>query len=139
MITAINTYLVTDGNGKEAVAFYQKVFKAEVTNLMFWKDGVPDCPKEHQDLVLNAQLDINGIRLQISDENPAFDYKTGSNMTAAIIVDSIETAQELYDGLSVEAQQILMELQATFWSPAYANLIDKYGMIWQINAEITEA
>ena len=138
MITAINTYLVTDGNGAQAVEFYKDAFDATITNLMFWKDGVPDCPKEYEHLVMNAQLDINGIRLQISDENPDFDYKAGGNMTAALIVDSVETAKVLYDKLSKDAQTILMELQETFWSPAYANLIDKFGMMWQINAEITQ-
>lgn len=135
-ITEINIYLVTDGNGVEAVDFYKDVFNAQVTNFMLWKDGVPDCPKEHEHLLMNAQLDINGIRLQISDENPAFEYKAGVNMTAAIIVDNIEEATNLYNKLKVDAKQIHMELQETFWSPAYANLTDKYGMMWQINTEL---
>lgn len=137
MITAINVYLVTDGNGREAVDFYQKVFDAEITNYMLWKDGVPDCPPAHQDLVLNAQLSFDGIRLQVSDENPDFTYQAGTNMSAAIIVDSVEAARSIYDKLAVDAKRIDLELQETFWSPAYANLIDKYGMMWQINAEIS--
>ncbi|MGT2933241.1 VOC family protein [Streptococcus catagoni] len=138
MITAINVYLITNGNGKEAIEFYKDVFNAEVTSLTYWKDGVPDCPKEREDLVMNAQFDINGIRLQLSDENPDFNYRAGGNMSAAIIVDSVEAAKELYGKLKVDAQKILMELDQTFWSPAYANLIDKYGVMWQINTELAQ-
>ena len=29
-----------------------------------------------------------------------------------------------------------MELQAVPWSPAYGNLTDKFGISWQVNAEV---
>ncbi|AGW87251.1 glyoxalase/bleomycin resistance protein/dioxygenase superfamily protein [Streptococcus suis] len=29
-----------------------------------------------------------------------------------------------------------MELQAVPWSPAYGNVTDKFGISWQINAEV---
>lgn len=138
MVTAINVYLITNGNGKEAVAFYKDAFNAQVNNLTFWKDGVPDCPKDREDLVMNAQLEFNGIRLQLSDENPDFDYKAGGNMSAAIIVDNVEEANALYEKLTVNAQEILMEMQEMFWSPAYANFIDQFGMMWQINTELAQ-
>ncbi|KHD45734.1 VOC family protein [Streptococcus hongkongensis] len=138
MVASINVYLITNGNGKEAVQFYKDVFNAEITNLMFWKDGVPDCPKEREDLVMNAQLEFDGIRLQLSDENPDFDYKAGGNMSAALIVNTVEEAQDLYNKLTVNAQNILMELQEIFWSPAYANFIDQYGIMWQINTELAK-
>ncbi|QKG77090.1 VOC family protein [Streptococcus canis] len=136
MVTAINVYLVTDGNGQEAVAFYQEVFQAKVVNLLLWKDGVPDYPKTHEHLVLNAQLDIDGIRLDLSDENPDLDYQAGVNMTASIMVDSIEEAQRIYDKLIINAKAINLPLQETFWSPAYANITDQFGMMWQLNTEL---
>lgn len=136
MIRAIETYLVTNGNGLEAVDFYKEALKAEVTSCMLWKDRIPNCPPEHANLLMNAQLNINGIRLMISDENPNETYKAGFNITACIVCDSVETAKEVYDKLSVDAQNIHLELQETFWSPAYANLVDKYGMMWQITTEL---
>lgn len=90
MISALNSYIVTNGNGREAVDFYQDLFQAQVTNLMLWKDAIPDSPEE---------------------------------------------AKELYQKLSQNAQHVFLELQETFWSPAYANLIDQFGVMWQINTE----
>ena len=136
MVKALEIYLVTDGNGKEAVQFYKNVFDAEVTSLLYWKDKVPNCPKENENLVLNAQLIFDGIRLMISDENPSETYKAGYNMTVAIVVDNVEEAKKLYDKLSVDAKKIHLELQETFWSPAYANLVDRFGMMWQITTEL---
>ncbi|MCW6660697.1 VOC family protein [Aerococcaceae bacterium NML201209] len=136
MIKSLEIYLVTDGNGKEAVEFYKNALNAELVSMTFYKEHVPECPKEREHLVLNAQLKIGHHRLMISDENPDFEYKHGYNMTACIIVDSIEEATTIYDRLAVGAKRIHMELQETFWSPAYANLEDKFGMMWQISTEI---
>lgn len=136
MVKAINVYLITDGNGQEAVAFYKDVFQAELLNLVTWADMDPDVAPQHANRLGNAQLDIDGIRLQISDESTQYTYKAGQNMSAAIIVDSIEEAQIIYDKLKVDAQTIFMDLQEMPWSPAYANLTDKFGMMWQINTEL---
>ncbi len=38
MIKAIETYLVTDGNGMEAVDFYKEALQAEVVSVLQWKD-----------------------------------------------------------------------------------------------------
>lgn len=136
MVQSIEVYLITNGNGQEAVAFYREALDAEVTSLTLFKDQVPNCPKEHEELVLNAQLKVGNQRLMISDENPEFDYKQGHQMTACIIVDNVAEAQAIYDKLSRDARQISMPLQETFWSPAYANLEDKFGMMWQISTEV---
>lgn len=136
MIKAIETYIVTDGNGAEAVEFYRESLGAEVLEITFWKDKVPNCPKKYESLVLNAQLLINGVRLMISDNNPEFQYILGTNLTPAIIVDNVEEAKSIYEKLSKDAQKIEMEFQETFWSPGYAIFTDKFGVAWQINTEI---
>lgn len=136
MIKAVELYLVTDGNGQEAVKFYTEALGAELIDITLFKDQMPDCPPEQQELVMNAQLKVGNQRIMLSDENLQSEYKHGYNMTAAIIVDSVDEAKKLYEALSADARKIDMELQETFWSPAYANLEDKFGMMWQISTEI---
>lgn len=136
MIKSIEVYLITDGNGKDAVEFYKEALNAEILSLTFFKDKIPNCPKENEDLVLNAQLKIGNNRIMISDENPDFKYKHGYNMTSCIIVDNAVEAKNIYDKLSIDARKIHMPLQETFWSVAYANFEDKFGMMWQISTEI---
>lgn len=136
MIKAIEVYLVTDGNGLEAVQFYQEVFEAKVISCTKFKDAGIEYAEEYANRLLNAQLDINGIRLQISDDHPESVYRSGTNMSACIVTDSIEATEKIYQKLKVAAQEVSLPLQATFWSPAYANLIDRFGMQWQINTEL---
>ncbi|MBF0849215.1 hypothetical protein IR145_17365, partial [Streptococcus danieliae] len=70
MIKRIEVYLVTDGNGQEALAYYKDVFGAELVSKKLWADTIPNVAEEHKDRLLNAQLLVDGIRIQISDESP---------------------------------------------------------------------
>lgn len=136
MITSIELYLVTDRNGLEAVSFYQEVFEAKLISCTTFGQAIENTPEEDKDLLLNAHLDINGIRLQLSDNGSGHPYVQGTNMTACIQLSDAETARRIYDKLSKNAQKIDLELQETPWSPAYGIVVDKFGMTWQINTDI---
>lgn len=103
MVKALETYIVTNGNGRQAVDFYKDVFQADLVNMMTWEEMDPNCLEDRKDLIINAQLIFDGIRLQISDENPDFVYQAGKNVTAAIIVGSVEEAREIYEKLKKSA------------------------------------
>ncbi|HEL2253132.1 TPA: VOC family protein [Streptococcus suis] len=136
MLKAMEVYLVTNGNGLEAIEFYKNALGATVEQVNLFKDFLPDCPAELENYVMNTQFRLNGQRFMLSDNNPEMPYTVGDNITVALITDDAETAQELYSKLSVDATAINMELQAVPWSPAYGNVTDKFGISWQINAEV---
>lgn len=136
MLKAMEVYLVTEGNGLEAIEFYKEALGAIVEQVNLYKDFLPDCPKELENFVMNAQFRLNGQRFMLSDNNPEMPYTAGDNITVALITDDAETAQDLFTKLSKDAKAIAMELQAVPWSPAYGNLTDKFGINWQINAEV---
>lgn len=114
MIKSLEIYLVTNGNGKEAVEFYKEALNAELISLTLFKDHIPDCLKEHENLVMNAELKIGNQRLMLSDENPSFEYKHGYNMTACITVDNVEDAKKIYEKLSKDANKINMKYKKHF-------------------------
>lgn len=136
MIKSLELYLVTNNNGLEAVEFYKEVFNAEVVSCTTFGQAIPNTPEANKNLVLNAHLNINGIRLQLSDNGSEHEYIVGTNMTACIQIDSVEDATAMYDTLQKEAIRIDMPLQEVPWSPAYAIVMDKFGMTWQINTDI---
>lgn len=136
MLKAMEIYLITDGNGLEAIEFYKKALGAEVEQVNLYKDFLPDCPADLENFVMNAQFRLNGQRFMLSDNNPEMPYTVGDNITVALITDDAETARDVYEKLSQDAKQITMELQAVPWSPAYGSLQDKFGIHWQVNAEV---
>ena len=137
MIKAMEVYLVTNGDGLEAIEFYKEALGANVEQVNLFKDFLPDCPAELENYVMNAQFRLpNGQRFMLSDNNPEMPFTVGDNITVALITDDVETATDYYQKLTKDAKAISMELQAVPWSPAYGNLTDKFGITWQINAEV---
>lgn len=139
MLKAMEVYLVTDGNGLEALEFYKHALGATVEQVNMFKDFLPDCPAELENHVMNAQFRLpNGQRFMLSDNNPEMPYSVGDNITVALITDDTEIAQDLFAKLSEGAMKITMDLQAVPWSPAYGSLQDKFGIHWQVNAEVAD-
>ena len=139
MIKAMEVYLVTNGNGLEAIEFYKEALGAAIEQVNLFKDFLPDCPAELENYVMNAQFRLpNGQRFMLSDNSPEMPYTAGDNITVALITDDAETAKVFYDKLSQDAKAINIELQAVPWSPAYGNVTDKFGISWQVNAEVAD-
>lgn len=139
MITSIVPYLVTNGNGKEAVEFYQHVLGAEVASLQTFGEMPehPDypTPPEAKERVMNAQLTVdNKLVLMLSDTMPGQPYQLGSQVTIAILVNEPDDARNVFEKLQ-DGGKVTMPIQETFWSPAYGQVTDKFGVEWQVSAE----
>lgn len=139
MITGIVPYLVTDGNGQEAVKFYQEALGAEVVSLQTFGDMPPNpeypLPEEAKNRVLNAQMNIGNAKLMLSDTFPGTPFQLGSQVTIALMVDNTSEAKEIFRKLQ-EDGKVSMPLQETFWSPAYGQVTDKFGIEWQVSTEV---
>ena len=139
MITGIVPYLVTNGNGQEAVKFYQEALGAKVVSLQTFGEmpANPDypLPEEAKNRVLNAQMNIGNAKLMLSDTFPGHPYQLGSQVTIAIMVDDASEAKMIFEKLQAEGK-VSMPLQETFWSPAYGQVTDKFGVEWQVSTEV---
>lgn len=133
----VHPYIVFNGNCREALAFYAEVFGAQPRILTFG-EGKEDpqwpMPGNARDLVMFAELLVEGSRIMFSDLFPGMPYAQGNHMSLAVVLTDRPRAEELFKRLS-ESGQIEMELQDTEWSGCYGSLIDKYGIGWQINLE----
>ncbi|KSU84474.1 VOC family protein [Fictibacillus enclensis] len=137
MIKGIYPYLVTNGNGQEAVKFYEKALNAKVLGVQTFGD-MPDnpehpTPEEAKNRVMNAHLKVGDTDLMLSDTFPGMPYQTGDQVTIALITDDIPSSKEIFENLR-EGGNVIMEMQETFWSPSYGQITDKYGVTWQISA-----
>ncbi|MBT2660025.1 VOC family protein [Bacillus sp. ISL-45] len=139
MITGIVPYLVTDGNGQEAVGFYQEALGAEVVSLQTFGDmpANPEypLPEEAKNRVLNAQMNIGNAKLMLSDTFPGQPFQLGSQVTIALMVDNPSEAKTIFEKLQAGGK-VTMPLQETFWSPAYGQVTDQFGVEWQISTEV---
>lgn len=136
MILGVHAYLKMNGNGKEAVKFYEEVLEAEVLSVQTYGE-LPEnpeftLPEEAKNRVVHANLRIGNTFLMLSDIFPGESYEVGSQVDVAILLNDAEKSKEVYGKLTEEGEAV-MPIQETSWSPSYGQVKDKYGITWQIS------
>lgn len=138
MIKDMYPYLVLDGNGKDAIAFYERAIGAEVLNMQLFKDMPANpqhpIPVELQDRVLNAHLKVGNINLMLSDTFPGHPYIIGTNITIALIIEDEIQTKDIFNKLQ-DGGEVLIPLQETFWTSLYGHVKDRFGVNWQVSTE----
>lgn len=136
MVQGINSYIVTNGNGQEAVKLYEDALGAQVLHIQTFGEMPEDpnhpIPAEAKDRVLHAHLKVGGNDLMLSDTFPGQPLELGDQVGIAVIISDPEETKVVFEKLSVGGQ-IIMELQQTFWSPLYGQVKDKFGVTWQVS------
>ena len=136
MILGVHAYLRMNGNGKEAVAFYEKALEAENLGVQTYGE-LPENPEfplpdEAKNRVIHAQLRINNTFLMLSDTFPGQPYETGSQVDVAILLNDVEKSKQVFERL-LEGGEVIMPIQETPWSPSYGQVKDQFGITWQIS------
>lgn len=138
---AVDIYLTFNGNCREAVEFYAKVFNAGEPQIMTFGDGPQNpeypLPEEAKDLVMHARLTLSGSNVMFSDNFPGNPFTAGNNITLAVVSRDIDEVRSAYEGLK-EGGTVELELQETFWSKCYGKVTDKFGIGWQLSHESEE-
>lgn len=133
---SIHPYLNFNGNCREAVEYYAEVFGLDKPHIMTFGDTPSDpsnpLPEEANNLVMHTRLNILGTIVMFSDVCPGMPFQAGNNITLSIVDTDVDKLTSIFNKLK-EGGQVGMELQETFWSKAYGNLTDKFGIQWQIN------
>lgn len=136
MVLGIHPYLVVEGRGKEAIAFYQKAIDAQVVQVQTFGE-IPEnpefpIPNEAKDFIINAHLKVGDSDLMLSDTFPGHSVPIGAQVTISLTTNNVDKTREVFAELQ-EDGQVIMALQETFWSPLYGQVIDKFGVTWQVN------
>lgn len=130
--TTITPFIVVD-NPAEAIAFYEKVFRAVAKNVMAMGEG-------DQRMIVHADLDFGSGYLQLGGPNPAFNLvlppKDGNACySLGIYVPNVD--QTL--ALAVENGATVREPATNFVSgDRYASIVDPFGVRWSIMSRIED-
>ena len=131
----LELFINFDGNCREAVEFYAKVFKSKVENLMTYGDAPPDpnhtVPEADRDKIMYAGIPIGGITMMFMDASSDFSLVVGNNINPTISVDDKDEVTRLFNELK-EGGEVYAELQQTFFSEWYGMVEDKFGIAWQL-------
>jgi len=127
-------YLTFYGEGKEAAEFYANLLELEEVGMQQYADANFPHPPEVADYLLHCHLKKGEFQIMLADsaDKPSENNKNG--VTLLINCESVEEANQLYDGLREEGE-VLMALQDTFWGAKYGKVKDKFGFTWDLNCE----
>jgi PhnB protein len=133
----LELFINFDGNCREAVEFYARVFKSEIGEIMTYGEAPPS--DLHQPLaeadknrICYTGLPIGGMTVMFSDFPSDSGYIRGNNISPTIGSEDKEEIKRLYNELK-EGGRIIMELAPTFFSELFCMVEDRYGVIWQIS------
>ena len=125
-----------DGNCREALDFYAKVFKSEAGNVMTYGQAPPEpgytVPEADKDKIIYAGLPVGGMVLMLSDVPSGSDFVCGSNVCPTISDSDKAELTRLFDELK-QGGEVYMELGQTFFSELFGMVEDKFGIIWQLS------
>lgn len=139
-------YLNFDGNCAEAMAFYAQLFGGQVAHQMTFGEmppgeNMPAMPEAAKKLIMHAHLQIGEQALMASDampstpgaaENCGGGYVKPQGLWVSIAVDSAAEGQRVFDALA-QGGQVAMPYAATFWSPGFGMVTDRFGTPWMLN------
>lgn len=135
---SLELFINFDGECREAVDFYAKVFQSEVQGLMTYDQMPPEpdftVPEEDKKRVMYSCVPICGSNVMFCDNPTGMPLMKGNNLSPTIVTKDMEEIRRLYGAL-LEGGEIGMELQKTFWSDLYGMVTDKYGILWQFSHE----
>ncbi len=133
---SIITYINFRNQSTNAINYYLEIFGGQIDAISYYKD-MPQSDgfvvtDDIKDLVTNAQVTILDTKLMFSDVPAPMPLEIGTNVSLSVVIKDYDTAKSYFDKLAIDSE-IIMPFAETFFSKGYGNLIDKFGIGWQIN------
>lgn len=135
MSTSLIPFLEMNGSANEAIDFYEKALDARVVYVLRFGD-MPENPEsplspEKKDWINYAILKIGDSELQMTDHVTGSTYERGTQITIVVQTNEKDKANQYFEVLK-QGGQVNEPLQANFFSPAYGNVTDKFGITFRI-------
>jgi PhnB protein len=132
----VQPYLFFEGRCEEALEFYRQALDAQVEMLMRFRDS-PEAPPPgavapgSEDKVMHASFRVGDSTLMASDGGCS--GRSGfQGITLSLNLADVAEAERRFAALA-EGGEVQMPLGATFWSPAFGMVVDRFGVSWMVN------
>ncbi len=129
---SVTTYVIFDGNARQAMSFYEKCLGAELQITPF-PDEKGQASSHPAAKVMHAQLSLAGRPiLQASDTTPGDSLRPGNNFHVSIDCESLEEIERLFGAIGKNGE-VTMPLSDVPWGARFGMLKDQFGIQWFFN------
>ena len=129
----LEMFINFDGNCREAVEFYAKVFKSEVRNLMTYGDAPSEAdytaPEADKGRIMYAGIPMGGMVVMFSDVPSGSGFIKGNNVTPTVSMDDKDEVARVFNELK-KGGNVYMELGQAFSSVLIGVVEDRFGVVW---------
>jgi PhnB protein len=129
----VTPYITFNGKCKEAMSFYQYVFKTEIKSSIPYGEYIPEDiespPDNLCDWIMHAEMEICGTNFWFADETQTVSCGDMVKLTATVLTARI--GQEYFDILKRDGKVKLPPTE-TYYSNFHTAVVDKYGVCWNI-------
>lgn len=127
-----------NGECGEALAFYRDVFGGTDLQVMRYGDA-PDAPDDWASgpHLIHGELTIGDGKLMASDFPPGLEGDPQKAVSVMQSAPDVETAQRWFAAL-LQDGDVIQEMAANVFSPAFGMVRDRYGTHWMISAMPSE-
>lgn len=130
---SVQPYLFFDGLCEAAVQFYQMALGADLQVLMRYRDSPsPPPPGAHDDFgekIIHASLRIGDTQLLMSDD--CMNHPRFEGFSLSLAVADRTDAERKFAALA-DGGKVTMPLSATFFSPCFGMVTDRFGVAWML-------
>ena len=137
----ITSYLIFNGQAEEAANFYADLLGGKIGDLYRYdsmppQESMPEIPEDFKQKIMHCCIPFPGGSMAVADAFPGYEcnFGKGGHMLT-LVCDSIAQIEEIYAKLCVGAQKIQCELSEAFFAKRYAEVIDRYGVLWAVMCE----
>ena len=129
----ITPYLMFNGNCRDAMTFYQKIFGGELT-ISTYGETDPNTPPERKDQAIHAMLENKATMLLASDSHGP-PITPGSDVWLSLNCDKPSEVDSVYAAL-VAGGTPNQPPHDAFWGSRFAMLTDRFGVRWMLSAQL---
>ena len=121
-----------NGECEAAFKLYERLLGAKPEFVITWGASplAGDVPRDWHDKMLFARLRTRQMTLLGGDALPGT-YKRPTGFTLCLSADDEAEAEQLFAALA-EGGTVQMALQATFFAARYGEVVDRFGIPWEI-------
>ncbi|GAA4330650.1 VOC family metalloprotein YjdN [Variovorax defluvii] len=130
----MEAYLSFNGNAAEALAFYARSLGGKILFSMTFGESPmgKDTPEAYKGKIMHATLEARGKQIMASDLPPGMAFEGYKGFSLSVQAGDVKEGEALFKALS-EGGKVTMPYAATFWSPGFGMLEDKFGVPWMVN------
>jgi len=132
----MEAYLSFNGNAAEALAFYAKTLGGKIAFSMTFGESPmgAETPADYKNKIMHATLEARGKQIMASDMPPGMPFDGYKGFSLSVQAKDVKEGEALFKALS-EGGKATMPYGATFWSPGFGMLEDKFGVPWMVNVD----